>query len=116
MTITREIDGKTVEIKLTEQELSSVYYQKQREFDIEDMRDYLCVYYDDVEVFKEEFGRGIEEANNSLDDLAGNMRLNMEKYDMSWEYARGEALRDWAYDRRVTLEHVGGEDYEETAE
>lgn len=120
MTITREIDGKAVEIELTDDELHTAYEAKQFQFDRADMEDYLINYDDCSDDFKEQYGQEYANAMDNLDELARLMRRNITKWDVSWEYARGQAIEDWVSDLKQNnakpLEYVGGGDYEETAE
>lgn len=98
MKITREIGGQMAEINLTPDEMVKTYYEQQRKNDMEDMEEYLFQFEDSD--FEEYFGCPIAEAESELDELARLMRTNMEKYDLSWENARYEAISDWSYERR----------------
>ena len=126
MTITREIDGKQIKIELTDDEVYAAYEVKQFQFDRADMEDYI-VGVEEGEDFKEEYGVDYSDAEEHLDELAYKLRRLIDKWDMSWEFAREAALEEWCNEQRniknaedelrhIPLEHVGGEDYEETAE
>lgn len=91
MTIVREIGGKKTEFVLTSEELYNAYREQQFLFDradIEDqfeMADEHCVNC---------WGITKKEAETLFDDMAAEMRRNIVKYDMSWEYARDDAIRE----------------------
>ena len=118
MTITREIDGKTVEIELTGEEMLNAYYRKQIEWDREDMEMYLVDGYEDCpEIFKDQYGKEYADAIATLDELGLLLRKYIEEYSVSWENARDEAIQHWAREAdRKPMEYVGGGDREETAE
>ncbi len=118
MTITREIDGKTVEIELTGQEMLNAHFLYQRQGDTEDMEAYLDEY--NSEDFEEQFGLKYSDAMEDIDRLAELLHENMMEYGYSWENARYEAVMDWISEKgeekdHRPLEYVGGGDYEETA-
>lgn len=99
MTIRREIDGKEVQIELSARELSEAYLEQEHEYDIEDVQNR----FDDME--DEEFaehGMTREEAESHISEIAYNKRRNMDKYEMSWEYALDEAIRDFWYEYGVS--------------
>lgn len=98
MKITREIGGQMVEIELTPDEMVKTYYEQQHKNDMEDMEEYVYQYED--EDFEEAFGHPIAEAENDLDELARLLRTNMEKYEITWENARYEALCDWSEEHK----------------
>ena len=80
------------EIELTAEELRQAYYEQQAEFDASDMRYYLEEIGDfllDRRISKEK----IKKLNSASDELGAELRRQIDKYDMSWEYARPEALR-----------------------
>ena len=119
MTITREIDGKTVEIELTADELLVAHFKFQRQSDTEDMEEYLEAY--KAEDFEEDFGLKYADAVADIDRLAELLYENMMEYGYSWENARFEAILDWSQEKKEDkgyspLEYVGGGDWEETAE
>lgn len=86
------------EIELTAEELRQAYYEQQAEFDALDMQYYLEEIEDtllDRRISKEK----IKKLYSMTDELGAELRRNIDKDDMSWEYARPEALR--AVARRV---------------
>ena len=91
MTITREIDGKTREITLTSSEIYGAYVVQQFEFDRGDIEDLICGLND--EDVKECYGISVQEFKDHVDDMAYEMRRQINKYDVSWEYARDEAVK-----------------------
>lgn len=99
MTITREIDGKQIEIELTDNEIYAAYEAKQFKFDRADMEDYIAGYEED-EGFNEAYGVDYSVAEEHLDELADKLRRLIDKWDMSWEFAREEALVEWCAEHR----------------
>ena len=89
MTIKRVIGGREFEIKLSEQELYAAYCEQEREFDVQSCNDYYdCMYwdedwYDDKTVRK-----------NIIEEATMNLRKNIDKYEMSFDYAIAEAFVD----------------------
>lgn len=91
MTITRVIDGTPHEIELTSAEIYGAYVVQQFEFDRADIEDLVCGMSDaDVMAC---YDVGIEQFKSLIDDMAYEMRRQIDKYDVSWEYARDEAVR-----------------------
>lgn len=82
MKIVRE--GK--EIELTEDELYRAYCEKQHEFDYENVRSNMDGYLaqEDYEVLKDN--------TDFIEDAAYELRINIDKYDMSYEYAIKDAI------------------------
>lgn len=81
-----------VEIELTAEERRQAYYEQQAEFDATDMQYYL----EEIEDFlldKRISKKKIEKLYSMTDELGAELRRNMDKYDMSWEYAREAALQ-----------------------
>ena len=96
MTITRKINGGTVEIKLTDDELLAAYYEKQGQFDEEDVWD---VFDDlDSDEIKETYGMTPESIVNMIPEIARQMRWNINNYAMTWENARDLAIEEILYD------------------
>ena len=94
MVIKREVDGKTLEFELTGKELYEAYRVQEHRFDCDDIRDMLYTY-DDEEDFVETFGFDWTEVEDNIDDIAYEMRRQMDKYGVDMDYAREEALREW---------------------
>lgn len=91
MTITREIDGKVYEIELTPSEIYGAYVVQEFEFYKDDIRDVICGMSD--EDVQEIYGVSRSEFEELIDDMVYEMRRQIDKYDVSWEYARDEAIR-----------------------
>ena len=67
------------------------YVVQQLEFDRADIEDLICGMSDaDVMAC---YDVGIEQFKSLIDDMAYEMRCQIDKYDVSWEYARDEAVR-----------------------
>lgn len=90
MTIQRSFGGKTYDIELTDEELFEAYLEKEHMFDIQDVTDMLNGMSDfDI---NEYYGVTREEAVLLIDEIANEMRRDIDKYDMSWQNARDEAI------------------------
>lgn len=79
------------EIELTAEELRQAYYEQQAEFDALDMQYYLDEVKDDL-IEQRMSKEKIKKLYSAADELGAELRRNMDKYDMSWEYARPAAL------------------------
>lgn len=92
MKINRTIDGKQVEIELTDDELYDAYLEKEFIFDKQSIEDAICGWSDQevLEVYDVDRTKFLSLA----DDMAAEMRRNIDKYEMSWSYARDEAIAD----------------------
>lgn len=89
MKITREINGKQHEFTLTGEELIAAFYEQQAKFD----RDDILMLVDSYEPGDFEYLGVTEQEYYSLaDEMAGEMRRNIDKYDMDWSMARDEAI------------------------
>ena len=91
MTIERVIDGKTVTIELTAEEEYQAYCSQQFRFDrmdVEDVMDFC-----DDETFEDEYGVQPAVFETLVDDMASELRRNIDKYDMSWQAARDDAIK-----------------------
>ena len=84
--------GQEVEIELTPEELREAYEEKQFEYDRQDIADMFVGLNDDQ--CKEEHGIVRVQAEAMYDEMAKEMRINITKYDMHWDTARDEAIRD----------------------
>lgn len=105
MTIIREINGILNVFELTFRELLEAYYEQQARFDYGDMENYITSRYeDDPDSFTEIYGIELSEAlkGENLEAMAAYMRRNIDRYEVSWESAMGDALSDWASDFRNT--------------
>ena len=86
MIIKREIDGKTLEIKLTNAEIIEAYTEREHSLDVSFCKSKLEDY--DEESFMEEYGVTKEEGRAELDVIAYEMRRQINKYDLDEDYAR----------------------------
>lgn len=89
MKIIREVNGKNVEIELTKDELFSAYCEQEREFDYASCDDYLEENYRDKEWYAV---LTVEQRENLVGEAASELRININKYDMDFEYAISEAF------------------------
>lgn len=85
-------DGK--EIELTSDELYQAYEEKQHLYDMMDIEFELDVYDDDELV--EQYGMTREQLNKLVSEMAYRMRKYIDKYDMDFEDARVDAIKDIA--------------------
>ena len=92
MTIKREIGGQFAEIELTSHELHQAYIEQEHIFDRNDVENYFEDYEDSD--FETEYGCSRAEAMEKLDEIACEMRRNIDKYNMKWYDAREEAIAE----------------------
>lgn len=92
MKITRTINGITYNIELLPEELSDAYFEQRDKFDIEDIINYGEMF--DPADMEEELGCTYSEFLAMKEDMAYEMRRNMDKYDMEFCYARDKAIND----------------------
>ena len=92
MKIKRTIDGKEFEFELTPQELYEAFAEQEFKFDLSSVRSYFEDYSDDD--LYEEYAMTREELEACFDDIAVELRRNMDKYDMSFEYALPAAVSE----------------------
>lgn len=92
MKIKRIIDGKEFEFELTPQELYDAFAEQQFQYDLSIVRYYFEDYSDDD--IKEEYGRTRNELEACFEDIAVELRRNMDKYEMSLEYALPTAVSE----------------------
>ena len=85
-----ERNGKQYE--LTPEELFLAYTEQEHIWDVSSCQANLESY--DEESFREEFGIGKDEARSKLDDIAYEMRRQIDKYDLDFDYARDCAFRE----------------------
>lgn len=84
MKIYREINGTSVEIELTEDELYKAYLEAQREFDVDAVDYFLEDYFDDPASFEQEYGINMETFRENCMEFAGTMlRKYIEREDCS---------------------------------
>ena len=92
MIIKREICGVVREFELTPQELTAAYYERQAAFDLQDVEDYFEQYSDDeIHLY---YGTSKAEVEAKYDEIASEMRRNINKYEMGWYEARETAIND----------------------
>ena len=92
MIITREINGVVKEIELTNDEICRAYYEQEFKFDCMDIEDAFCELSDDD--LLETYGANRATIEPLIDEMAYEKRRNMDKYEMSWDYARDQAISD----------------------
>ena len=90
MKIKRIILGKEEEFELTPDELYAAYREQEFKFDRSDIEDYFAAF--EKEDIEEEYGMTIAELEGKYDDMAYEMRRNIDKYGMDWSYARDDAI------------------------
>lgn len=93
MTIKRTVDGREREFTMTGDELYKAYLEQQHDFDLSDIADYFDCYGSEADIL-EEFGKSKSDIKQLYGDMAYEMRRNIDKYDMDWQYAREEAIHD----------------------
>jgi len=91
MTITRTIDGVEHTFTLSDRELCDAYFEQQYKFDKYDILDELEAL--GGSYLKEEYGYGLEQAKTYAEDMAAELRRNLDKYGIDFDYAKDEAIR-----------------------
>lgn len=84
MIIKREINGETVTIELTSEELRLAYDEKEHEYDVEDVQNFIDEEYE-LEM--------VHLLESYEDDIAYEKRRLMEEFGYSWHDAVREAVR-----------------------
>lgn len=82
-----------LEFELTSDELRNAFYEQQSIYDCEDMMYYME---DEGREWLRTAGYDSEFVNTIsqyLDEMGDELRRQMDKYDLSWEYARAEAFQ-----------------------
>jgi hypothetical protein len=88
--ITRNINGTELSIPLTDVEIYSAYKYQQGLFDEQDVRNLILDMSNDE--IKKKYGISKKKFEALIPDMAIEMRRNIDKYDVDWEYAREEAV------------------------
>lgn len=90
MTIKRVINGYEVEIELTKDELFNAYCEQEHEWDVDSCRNNLNsgIYID--EKWYEDLDKETE--MQIIEEAAYHLRRNIDKYEMSYDYAMDEAF------------------------
>lgn len=91
MTIKRTVNGEELEFELTDNELTDAYFEQQYLYDTQDVRRAVIGWEDDDVIGV--YGVNMETFLELSDEMAVEMRRNIDKYDMDWDYARAEAIR-----------------------
>lgn len=89
MTIRRTLDGTDYEIELLPYELMAAYYVQQHLFDVEDIGNWF-----DLGEDISEYGLSASEVESLYEEMAWELRRNLDKYDMDFAYARDAAIYD----------------------
>ena len=92
MKIKRNILGKEEEFELTPDELYAAYREQEFKFDKSTIEDYFFAF-DDKEI-EDEYGMTRKKLEEKFDDMAYEMRRNIDKYGMEWSYARDAAIAE----------------------
>ena len=96
--ITREVNGEKMEFELTVYELHQAYIEQEHLYDIDDVE----IYFEDIEDedLKMEYGLSRNGLAVKIQDIAYEMRRNMDKYGIGMEQARVNAIEWVLKDRR----------------
>lgn len=78
-----------VEIELTSGEVYSAFLEQQHEFDVVDI-------IDKIEDERDAYGDSADVMLAYVDNIADDMRRNIDKYDMGWRDARDAAIADFS--------------------
>jgi len=90
MKITRMINGVTYNIELLPDELYEAFFEQREKFDIEDIINYGEEMTE--KEMEEELGCTYSEFLSMKEEMAQEMRRNIDKYGMDFIYAREEAI------------------------
>lgn len=90
MVIKRTVNGVETEFELTFQERVNAYYEHQHYYDVMDVMDEVDYLSD--EQFLERYAVQKSAFMAIIDDVADEMRRNIDKYDLHWSFARDEAI------------------------
>lgn len=94
MKITRKVDGVDHTFELTAVELREAYEEQEHSYDMQDAINHINEMAESgAEADYLNYGLCYDEAIELVDDIADEKRRNMNKYDMSWEYALDEAIK-----------------------
>lgn len=92
MKIQRSINGMKFNIQLLPEELVEAYYEQQEKFDIEDVVSYAEMFEQNELI--EYLGCDYATYLSYKEEIAHEMRKNMDEYGMDFSSARDEAVRD----------------------
>jgi len=92
MKVQRTINKDTFSFELTPDELYEAYFEQRDKFDIEDVISYGELFSQNE--FEEEFGCSYEYFLSLKEEIANEMRRNMDKYDMPFCHAREYAVKE----------------------
>ena len=90
MKITRKINGTTYNIELLPDEVCEAYYEQRDKFDVEDIINYGEMM--SSKEIEEELGCTYSEFLSLKEEMAQEMRRNIDKYGMDFPYARTDAV------------------------
>ena len=90
MVIKRIINGIEVEIELTNTELLNAYLEQENKFDIASCKNHLNSGIYDCEEWYENLNK--EKESQLIEDAADYLRRNIDRYEMSYEYALEDAF------------------------
>lgn len=92
MTIYRTIGSDPEPITLTSEEAWNCYCEVQHKLDLDDIKDIFSGLTDDDTILW--IGASVKECVPLFDEMASELRRNIDKYDMTWDAAREYAVRD----------------------
>lgn len=92
MIIKREVNGTVHEFELTDDERLNAYEEQQHMYDRTDVRDHF-LFMEESDLIAS-YGKTMAGIEASFDDIAYEMRRNIDKYDMAWTAALDEAIGD----------------------
>ena len=93
MKITRIINGSNMEIELTSEEMLDAYYEIQHngdKADIQELYDWLS-----PEEIETTYHTTKEKLDAGLEEMANDMRRNMDKWGTDWSEARNDAFESF---------------------
>lgn len=91
-----KIERNGVEYELTSEELLHAYWEQEHLYDIDDVKSELELVVDnDIDEAEYiEAAKRIYEDSDKLDSVARSKRRNIDRYNMEWNFAVSEAVKD----------------------
>ena len=90
MKLTIKINNKPVEIELTDEQMYEVFCEQRRLFDIEDVKSRFDEIPDEELMYA--YGHTYAELEPLFEDMSVQYRRNIQKYDLSPDYALSDAI------------------------
>lgn len=94
MTIYRTVsigfESVEIPIELTSEELAAAYKEQEYLYDVENVRNNIS-----SGGYEDSDGNEIEFTEDDIDEIAYRLRYNMDRYEMDYDHALGDAMSDF---------------------